>query len=286
MTWPTVVGSPVCASVPHHITAAFSPSWHEDPLRAGSVGVGLAVEPRLTLCRGVDLGGALTETARKVLNVGGIDPSSVSASRSLPWGMGYASSGASAAAAAVLVSAVRGIDLVRSLQVAHSIEVADRTGLGDVLAISCGVGVVLRRREGAPGIGEVVCAPVPGSVVVITLEGGRMTTPELLSALGQRYYSMSEDFVRYLDRDLSFERFAQSVTEFTESLGLLTWLVGDQGRESVRRTPGLIGYYVKKRLLVMLVERGLAREALLHASEQLKLGGRLLEPSLRGPELR
>ena len=286
MTGRLGVGYPVCVSVPHHITAAFSPRWHEDPLRTGSIGVGLAVEPRYTLCAGVELGGQLTETAWKVLEAGGLEGLRVSASRSLPWGMGYASSGASATAAAILVSALKGIDLTRSLQTAHSVEVADKTGLGDVLAISCGIGVVLRRREGAPGIGEAVCAPVPGSVTIVTLEAGRMTTPELLSTLGQRYYSASEELVRRLDRDLSFERFAEAVTDFTESLALVAWLVGDQGRESVRRTPGLIGYYVKKRLVVMLVERGLAREALLHASGQLKLGGRLLEPSSRGPELR
>ncbi len=286
MSYARLKGPPVCASVPHHVTAAFAPRWSEDPLMAGSIGVGLAVEPRLTMCAGVDIGGPLTETARKVLVRNGLDPSSVSMSRTLPWGVGYASSGASATAAAMISSALRGGDLTSALQSAHVIEVEDRTGLGDVLAISCGIGVVLRRRPGAPGLGEVTCAPVPASVSIIAFEAGSMATKELLSVLSDRYYSMSEELVRSLDRELTFERFATSVTEFTDSLGLLSWVIGDKGKDYLRRTPGLIGYYVKKRLLVVLVESDLVPDVLMQASAQLKLPGRLLEPSSRGPELR
>ncbi|MCG2872639.1 MAG: hypothetical protein L7G95_02165 [Acidilobus sp.] len=276
---------PLCASAPHHITAAFSPRWTEDRLTTGSVGVGLAVEPRLTICTGTSLGGPVTSTADKVLKLLGVEGVTVSASRALPWGVGYASSGASAVAAALLASALRGVSISRSLQAAHAVEVEDRTGLGDVLAISCGIGVVLRRRPGAPGLGEVDCVPAPPSVSVVTLETGFMSTQELLSSLGQNYYSASEDLVKALDKDLSFDRFTSLVTQFTESLGLARWLLGEGADEVIRRTPGLIGYYVKKRLLVLLVERDEAYDAVKHLTSSYRFKARLLEPSREGPSL-
>ncbi|MGC9071385.1 MAG: hypothetical protein ACP5HK_01610 [Acidilobus sp.] len=254
-------------------------------MTTGSVGVGLAVEPRAVVCLGADLRGSITGTAKKVLSSLRVDPSLVSASRSLPWGMGYASSGASAVAAAFLSSAIKGSDLTKALQVAHVVEVTERTGLGDVLAISCGVGVVLRRSAGAPGIGEVSCAPAPQSVSIVVLEGGPMATQDLLSSLTEAYYSRSEELVKSLDRELSFDRFAQLVTEFTDSLELLSGAFSGKVAEAVKRTPGLIGYYVKKRLIVMLVERDIAHEAILHSTGKLSLRGRLLEPSPRGPGL-
>jgi len=276
---------PLCASAPHHITAAFSPRWTEDHLTTGSVGVGLAVEPRLTICTGTSLGGPVTSTAGKVLKLLGVEGVTVSASRALPWGVGYASSGASAVAAALLASALRGVSIGRSLQAAHAVEVEDRTGLGDVLAIFCGIGVVLRRRPGAPGLGEVDCVPAPPSVSVVTLETGFMSTQELLSSLGQSYYSASEDLVKALDKDFSFDRFTSLVTQFTESLGLARWLLGEGADEVIRRTPGLIGYYVKKRLLVLLVERDEAYDAVKHLTSSYRFKARLLEPSREGPSL-
>ncbi|MGC9209721.1 MAG: hypothetical protein ACP5FT_00390 [Acidilobus sp.] len=279
------VARPICASVPHHITAAFSPKWTDDPITTGSIGVGLAVEPRLLMCIGEGLTGRITETAKKVFTMLGVDHSQAAASRSLPWEMGYASSGASAVAAAMLSSVIKGVSLTKALQAAHYVEVSDRTGLGDVLAISCGIGVVLRRRPGAPGVGEAECAPAPSSVSIVALEVGQMSTRELLSSLSDIYYSKSEELVRALDRELSFDNFVQLVTQFTDSLGLARSAFGDRTMDHVKRTPGLIGYYVKKRLLVLIVERDRAHEALLHASKALNARGRLLEPSLRGPGL-
>jgi len=90
-----------------------------------------------------------------------------------------------------------------------------------------------------------VYQPLP-QVSVITLETGFMSTQELLSSLGQNYYLASEDLVKALDKDLSFDRFTSLVTQFTESLGLARWLLGEGADEVIRRTPGLIGYYVKK----------------------------------------
>jgi len=75
------------------------------------------------------------------------------------------------------------------------------------------------------------------------------------------------------------------VTQFTESLRLARWLLGEGADEVIRRTPGLIGYYVKKRLLVLLVERDEAYDAVKHLTSSYRFKARLLEPSREGPSL-
>ena len=274
----------VCASVPHHITAAFMPVWGKSPRSTGSIGVGIAVEPRLELCYNLGLSGSVTGTAAKLLKINGVEPGSVRASNPLPWGFGYATSGASGVAAAHITSYLKGRKLLALLEQAHEIELQDKTGLGDVLAISCGIGLVMRTKPGPPGIGAVDCIYMPRSVSVITVEAGSMSTEQLLSSLNEGFYKESAELLRRLSEDFSLSVFIESVKGLNDKLRLPASVVGDEGYERIKGTPGLLSYYVKKRLVVLLVESDRIADAVEYL--RTKLPGytiRELSPSTAGP---
>lgn len=278
--------APVCASVPHHITAAFVPAWGNTPRDSGSIGVGIAVEPRLELCYDLKLSGEPARTAVKLLENNGVDALRVRSSNPLPWGFGYATSGASAVAAAHLASYLKGKNLSSLLLQAHEIEVQDRTGLGDVLAISCGLGLVLRRRPGPPGIGQVDCMYLPRSVSLLSIEAGGMSTESLLSSLSEEFYTESSIVLKKLDEELSLEAFIESVKAFNDKLRLPSSILGAQGFEYVARTPGLLGYYAKKRLVVLILENDFISDAVDYLRKGLPYSIRELSPSEAGPYLR
>ncbi len=145
--------------VPGSITAFFSPEIHENPLKSGSLGVGITID------RGVrasyrEEGIRVNEecwnfpTVRYVvkrLGGGGID-----ISMELPVGCGFGMSGASALAAAFELASAKGIGAPFSqlADLAHEAEVINRTGLGDVVSQSHG-GVVARLSPGCPSIAKV-----------------------------------------------------------------------------------------------------------------------------------
>ncbi|WP_048812717.1 pantoate kinase [Acidilobus saccharovorans] len=278
--------APVCVSVPHHITAAFVPVWGSTPRDSGSVGVGIAVEPRLELCYDLKLSGEPAGTAAKLLESNGVDLSKVKSSNPLPWSFGYATSGASAVAAAHLASYLKGKSLGSLLVQAHEIEVQDRTGLGDVLAISCGLGLVLRRRAGPPGIGQVDCLYLPRSISLLSIEAGGMSTESLLSSLGDDFYVESSNVLRKLDEELSLEAFIESVRALNDKLGLPSSILGAQNFEYVTKVPGLLGYYTKKRLVILIIERDLVGDAVDYLRKGLPYDIRELSPSEAGPYLR
>lgn len=273
----------VCASVPHHITAAFRPYWASSPELTGSVGVGIAVEPRLTICHEVKGGGELTLTAQDLLKSEGLDVQEFSSFMPLPWGVGYAVSGASSVAAALLIAQMRGKGIFSALAKAHEIEVRSRTGLGDVLALSCGVGLIIRRRPGAPGTGSVECLYFPRSLSIASLEGGSMSTSELLSSLDENYFREADKLISAMISEPSVDLFLEQVKVFTDSLGLLKSALGDRA-DLVRQVPGIVSYYAKKKLAVLIIERQLIDDAIAYLLDKMKpFNLRLLEASTRGP---
>ncbi len=274
---------PLCASSPHHITAVFVPVTGPTTERTGSIGVGLAVEPRLTICHGVRGGSELPRTTAQLLESEGLTPGDFTAFMPLPWRVGYAVSGASAVSAALLAASLKGRGIYAEMARAHEVEVDNRTGLGDVLAISCGVGLVIRRSAGAPGVGSVECLFMPRSLGLIGVDAGTMSTPDFLSGLGDSYFGAAKKLIDSLISEPSVDNFLTSIRQLTDSLGLLDSLLGVRA-DAVRRTPYLISYYVKKKVTVIVVERQGLDDAVEHLLTELKpLNVRLLEPSARGP---
>ncbi len=249
-----------CASSPHHITGFFSPRPASSPREAGSVGAGLALEPSLRAC----LGGPaprepprVASRAAGLLGVPGLEER-VRITAPLPPGAGYAVSAATAITVSLLAAASRGAGYFEALEAAHIAEVVEGSGLGDVLALSCGVGLVLRLAPGAPGVGRVECYPVPRTVSILTVEAGRMDTRRMVASIPQEAFALAESLLERLAESPSIEAFTEAAWQFSLASGMASRLLGG---ERPPRVPGQIGVFVKKGLIVYVVESEWAWDA-------------------------
>ncbi|MEM1873751.1 MAG: hypothetical protein QXS85_00130 [Acidilobaceae archaeon] len=272
-----------CASTPHHVTALFDPSINPaNPLLSGSRGVGLAVEPRLVVCENEDWSESIESlgpTARRVAELLNVANATVRYVRPLPPGVGFAVSGATATAVALALGSSRGFNVLRSLQIAHTAEVLEGSGLGDVLAISCGIGLVFRFKAGAPGVGEVDCAQVPSSVAVLAIAFRVMETREFLRVFAQSEVSQhARARLEAILGNPTLDSFIENLSRFNAETGILRKTLGESLSETVEKLPGLIVAYVKKGVLAILLERDRVSDAY-EALRRHNMKVYLLEPS-------
>ncbi len=275
-----------CASSPHHVTAIFKPYYGVDASSTGSVGVGLVVEPRVRVCApgSLQVESVGISTVSRVLELLGYK-ASLDIVTPLPPGVGFAVSAASAIASSLAVGACLGFSYRRLLRVAHESEVLERTGLGDVLAISCGVGLAVRLKPGAPGVGDVDCTPLPPGVSILALVVGAQHTRELIRLYVERGLDVkAEAPISRIAESMSFSTFAEEVTKFNIENGLLRELLGDRGEHTVMKTPGIIAAYAKKGVAIVLVESDRVGDAISHLSN-LKHKLLTLEQSRGSPEI-
>ncbi|MEB3844467.1 MAG: hypothetical protein LRS48_02145 [Desulfurococcales archaeon] len=256
---------PICASAPHHVTSIFLPVYTSKLETTGSLGAGLAVEPRAIGCLGRKLYSRPIETttAARALKLLGAASRGIHVATPLPPAKGYAVSASTAVVAGTAYSVSRGLTIGTGLLAAHKAEILEKTGLGDVASISCGVGVVYRYGAGAPGLARVDCRPVPSTVSLLALEGeGGVHTRSLLEKAGSSFFR--REARRRLERvfeDPSFETFMAESMSFTLDNKLYAPIIG--GRlDSLTRTPGLIGFYAKKLVAIIAVEADMAADAL------------------------
>jgi pantoate kinase len=187
---------------PGHITGFFQIcDDSKDPLFNGSRGAGFSVDKGVTttvhLLDGnstenhIRINGHPTRTAPVSQNV-------ITALRALagnprclievehdvalPIGSGFGTSGAGALSLAFAMNEVFGLGLsnVKAAQIAHTAELACRTGMGTVIAETVG-GIEIRVRPGAPGIGEIRVLPQSPDYIVICLPFGPLPTPKFLT---------------------------------------------------------------------------------------------------------
>lgn len=273
-----------CAASPHHITALFSPHIGSRAEESGSVGVGIAVEPRARVCisEGEPLSSSPISTVRRATSIIGASDLSAKITTPLPPGVGFAVSASTSIAASLAAGATKGLTLLRSLAAAHEAEILERTGLGDVLAISCGVGLVFRLRPGAPGIGLAECKQLPGGLRLLAAELRREHTSEFVSRyLARGLHEAARSAMAKIADSFDFHAFAEEVMRFNVENGLFR----EAGVEDlVRAVPGLVAAYVKKGVLLMIVEEDRLREAAEMVLKH-KLKPYYLEPSKGGPTL-
>lgn len=285
-----MVGETPCAVVPHHITGFFKPVYSTSPENTGSVGAGIAVYPPFRACyypghRRPGSRGPVTSTARRVLEMLGATDmeQGIWHSSPLPPGVGYAVSAASSIAYSLLASYLGRTTIGGALLAAHKSELLESTGLGDVLAISCGVGLVVRTLPGAPGFGERDCVPLPGSISVISVETGTMETRNLIS-LSTRASKLAEEGVKRLSEDPDLLLFLDYSRRFSEEIGLYSPIKERLDLETITGGEGVIGHFVKKRTLVIVLESSYIGEVLSRLEKgYTKL--RLLRPSGSPPHI-
>ncbi len=257
----------ICTNVPHHITAIFLPKYTGDPATTGSYGAGIVVGPEAIVCYGKGerpswqpLKGVVEELKIREAKFEIRDP--------LPYGMGYASSAAAAIGGALSSAYANGISVKKALLAAHVAEVNASTGLGDVQAIASnplGEGIVLRIEPGPPFSGDINVIPIPSSISILSIELGKMSTKSLLSTYNIDMAREAQKALKVLFEDPSFSVFLDVVSKYTSKLSLLETVDGgDRLKNIVESLPGLLGYYVKKKLIIALVEEDYIRDAIDH----------------------
>lgn len=157
------------AFVPGHITGFFEIIDNDNSIKAGSKGAGVVLDKGVyTTVKAKDghgtsvtLNGETCEcpvtkaVIKDILGFAGTKYEvEVIHELEVPPGQGFGASGAGAFGAALAANEAMGLNLTMNQcgEIAHRVEVLNRTGLGDVIAQSTG-GLVIRKKPGAPGTG-------------------------------------------------------------------------------------------------------------------------------------
>ncbi|NJE76541.1 pantoate kinase [Thermococcus sp. ES12] len=188
----------VRAFVPAHITAFFVPVFHDDPLKAGSLGAGINLDKGTNVFASIETGTLerhihIAFNGEPVKREEAIISYSV-AERLVPndflgeveiWqyfdfpnGHGFGNSAGGALGTALALSYAFGGTWLKASQLAHEAEVKHKGGLGDVIAQLSG-GIEVRVRAGGPGVG-VVDNLFFEDYRVLVVPLGRLSTREVL----------------------------------------------------------------------------------------------------------
>jgi pantoate kinase len=214
------------AFVPGHITGFFRiHDEAKDPLMCGSRGAGFSVEigtlttvsitendflEITTIYNNEEIDAQVTNMVirRMVEDYEGQFKVNVMHKSSLPSGAGFGASGAGALGAA---------------SYAHEAEIANHTGLGDVLAQTKG-GFEIRIHPGGPGVGEILrIHHTDSQCVVLAGASGLKTHDVLLNPVSrQRINSIGDQLVERIIDNPNMDTFISCSRMFTESIGLAT----------------------------------------------------------------
>ncbi len=267
------VGAGFAFQVPLHLTGFFFPVYGEREELTGSLGAGLVIEPGLRCI--VERGEGIWFEGRPI--IGGPAHSiyedlgggfSITLSGQCTPGAGYAFSAASSLAVAACFALSGRLDVLDAAQMAHTYEVRHRTGLGDVLAIWDGYGLVMRRKPGSPGIGEVESIKLADKIAIITSELGRLPTENLLSAYHNKIVETGVRMYQEFLREPTLDNFLRLSNRFSRELGLV-----DEKVDRVIRPleHHIIGWYVKKRVLVIVAEEAEVGEVSVNIAASLPI---------------
>ena len=255
----------ICVEVPHHITSIWVPYKRRDTGKTGSRGLGLVVSPKLKMCLFKDYIpepytyiGEIEFLQNRQLNAG---TRNIGVKTVLPPGYGYSVSAATLIAYFLLENYFdSNKGYIESLRLAHAAEIEEKSGLGDVLAISSGKGIAYRAKEGSPGIGLVESFYIPSSITIYSIHGGRMHTVELLNMYTNKTRKLALSLLKAFENDPGFDRFLELSREFT--LKAKMHIFAPDKLVEAESAPGIIGFYAKKSVAIFLVEKDRALDAL------------------------
>ena len=236
------------AFAPSHITGFFAAMRNDDPLKAGSIGCGLTLDlgaetiVEFASKTEIFLNELLSEApvSRYVVDRLSRSPVRVKTSLDMPLGSGFGASGAGALGCAYALNSLFDLGLLanQTAAVAHSAEVMNNTGLGDVIAQNTG-GLVVRLEPGAPGIGKVDRIPIPPLKIDYVVQGP-ISTREVLSDLAamKEINKAGEAAVKELLARPTLDEFMRLSSRFTKQIGLASPWVLD-AIEAVEATGGM-----------------------------------------------
>jgi pantoate kinase len=242
--------------IPLHVSGIWIPRLDEDPSRSGSVGAGLNVTiyaNAKAVPGGCDLlvnnNVVFKESSKRICIEAGVD---VTTRLEAPFnlGEGFGLSAAALISHALLAFARAKRPLTRALQLAHELEVMQRTGLGDVIAEYTG-GFVVRTVPGAPGYGYAYrVIPRTRVDLVVASTGFYESTSTMLSRMDSYTLELGERLLRDIVESEDLLVFFEAASTFTRRLFDYMRVDG-----ALRRARGVVGYYLKKAALVVWVER-------------------------------
>jgi pantoate kinase len=234
----------ISAFVPGHITGLFRIHDSEpDTLHCGSTGAGFSVSLGTTTSVRTKEGNSLRVEVE--YNGESIDaPVTTTVVRTmaeqyeckftilvqhqsdLPVGVGFGASGAGALGTALALGKLLDAKMtpVKAAGFAHSAEIVNHTGLGDVIGQFEG-GVEVRVLPGAPGIGKIVHVPYNQSMQV-ALAGGHGLKAKRAALVDsdwhERINRVAGDLVEEMKANPSISRFIDCSRRFADTTGLAT----------------------------------------------------------------
>jgi len=238
------------AFVPAHITAFFVPVFHDDPLKAGSLGAGVNLDKGTNVFASIETGTLerhvhIAFNGEPVRREDAVISYSV-AERLVPedflgevevWqyfdfpnGHGFGNSGGGALGTALALGYAFGGTWLKAAQIAHEMEVRFRGGLGDVVAQLTG-GVEVRVKAGGPGIG-VVDNLFFEDYRVLVVPLGRLSTREVLDGDVVKAIEIEgRKALEELLKEPKPERLMSIARNFAERTGLLSGELLELARE-------------------------------------------------------
>ncbi len=230
----------VKAFIPAHITAFFFPRFHDDPLKAGSLGAGINLNKGTNVFVVTDEGAG--RLVHVIFNGKPVKRSAAKISYGVaeeiippdfrgdveiwqyfdfPNGHGFGNSaGGALGTALALAYSFKNKTLLQAARVAHKHEVIHGGGLGDVIAQLHG-GLEMRIKAGAPGIG-VVDNIFFGDYKVLTVPLGRLSTKEILRGeIIDKIEVNGERALEKLLKNPTPENMMHLAREFAEGTGLM-----------------------------------------------------------------
>lgn len=224
------------AFCPGHITGLFQVCLHEDVMTCGSRGAGLSISLGVISevevsegtgkidiwLNGLKAEAPVTEHAVRLLLKDRPLDVRVRNELQLPLAQGFGTSAAGSLSAAWALAHLLNIPEGEAYAAAHSAEIVNRTGMGDVSGIMR-AGIELRNRPGLPPIGEV--QRMNGHMdLVLAVVGPSVPTADLLNnrEVRERINAVGEQCVDQLVREPTLENFFRLSNEFMEGSGLST----------------------------------------------------------------
>ncbi|MCG7841342.1 MAG: pantoate kinase [Methanomassiliicoccales archaeon] len=224
------------AFCPGHITGLFQVCEHEDGLTCGSRGAGLSISLGVISevevkegtgkidiwLNGLKAQAPVTEHAvRSLLGDRRLDVK-VHNELQMPLAQGFGTSAAGSLSAAWALASLIDLPEGEAYAAAHSAEIVNRTGMGDVSGIMRG-GIELRKKPGLPPIGDV--QRMNGHMnLVLAIVGPSIPTAEMLGKkeVQEHINAVGERCVDGLMQEPTLDNFFRMSNEFMEGSGLST----------------------------------------------------------------
>ncbi len=228
--------------VPSHITGFFEIVDHPDPLKRGSRGAGVVLD------RGVITIVKIRDGKNKtIIKINGKDSTNVSITENtvdlikkefnikdkkieieheiqVPIGAGFGTSAACALGTSLAITKALDLPIThnKAASIAHLAEIKMKSGLGDVIAELCG-GLVLRLKEGAPGIG-IVDKIITDDLFVIAKTIGGLDTASIIEdpTYKKKISEFGRDLLYKLIENPNPKKFMELSRKFAEGTSLIS----------------------------------------------------------------